>query len=175
MLRRRRILHLLLAGAGLGLTLTLFRPWVLLLTNLPVPGSLDWSHPLVVAAFFSDGMISLGSLVGYLTVLGIAARNGIMLISHYQHLEQVDGVPFGSEVVVQGTKERLAPVLMTGVTTGLSLIPLIIYGNIPGHEIEHPTPIVILGSLVTSTLLNLFVVPALYLRLGRSQPRVQAA
>ena len=84
-------------------------------------------------------------------------------------------MPFGPGLVVQGAKERLAPILMTGATTGLSLIPLIVYGNIPGHEIEHPMAIVILGGLVTSTMLNLFVVPALYLRLGRNQPRVAVA
>ncbi len=124
----------------------------------------------VLAAYASDGIISLGSLVGFLTVLGIVARNGIMLISHYQHLEQEEGMPFGPELVIRGAKERLAPILMTGATTGLSLIPLIVAGNIPGHEIEHPMAIVILGGLITSTLLNLFVVPALYLRFGKGNP-----
>jgi CzcA family heavy metal efflux pump len=170
-----RLLMLAIAAA-IGIFLLLqasFGSWRLTtLSFLCLPSALVGG---VLAAFFSDGVISLGSLVGFLTVLGIAARNGIMLISHYQHLEQVEGVPFGPGLVVQGAKERLAPILMTGATTGLSLIPLIIYGNIPGHEIEHPMAIVILGGLITSTLLNLFVVPALYLRLGRSQPRVQAA
>ncbi|HEY0606703.1 MAG TPA: efflux RND transporter permease subunit [Herpetosiphonaceae bacterium] len=131
----------------------------------------------VLAAFASDGVISLGSLVGFLTVLGIVARNGIMLISHYQHLEQVEGMAFGPELIVRGAKERLAPILMTGATTGLSLIPLIVAGNIPGHEIEHPMAIVILGGLLTSTLLNLFVVPALYLRFGKgaTQPALTPA
>ena len=169
-------LLLLAIAAAIGIFLLLqasFGSWRLTtLSFLCLPSALVGG---VLAAFFSDGVISLGSLVGFLTVLGIAARNGIMLISHYQHLEQVEGVPFGPGLVVQGAKERLAPILMTGATTGLSLIPLIVYGNIPGHEIEHPMAIVILGGLVTSTMLNLFVVPALYLRLGRNQPRVAVA
>jgi Cu/Ag efflux pump CusA len=122
----------------------------------------------VLAAFVGGGTISLGSLVGFLTVLGIAARNGIMLILHYQHLEQHEGEPFGPGLILRGARERLAPILMTAAATGLALVPLVVAGNVPGHEIEHPMAIVILGGLVTSTLLNLFLVPALYLRVGRS-------
>lgn len=126
----------------------------------------------ILAAFFiSGGIISLGSLVGFLTILGIAARNGIMLINHYQHLEKFEGETFGVELVRRGARERVAPILMTALTTGLALVPLVIAGNIPGHEIEHPMAIVILGGLITSTLVNLFIVPALYLVLGsRSNP-----
>ena len=127
----------------------------------------------VLAAYFGDGVISLGSLVGFLTVLGIAARNGIMLIDHFQHLERYEGETFGPELVLRGARERLSPIMMTALTTGLALLPLIIAGNIPGHEIEHPMAIVILGGLVTSTLLNLFVVPSLYLRFGK--PSVKTA
>jgi Cu/Ag efflux pump CusA len=118
----------------------------------------------VLAAFMGDGVISLGSMVGFLTVLGIAARNGIMLISHYQHLEREEGEPFGIGLVLRGARERISPILMTASTTGLALVPLLIAGTIPGHEIEHPMAVVILGGLVTSTLLNLFVMPGLYLR-----------
>jgi Cu/Ag efflux pump CusA len=126
----------------------------------------------VLAAFiFSDGVISLGSMVGFLTILGVAARNGIMMINHYQHLEEEEGVPFGRELVMRGSKERIAPIMMTALTAGLALVPLVVAGNIPGHEIEHPMAIVILGGLVTSTLLNLFVLPALYLRFGKGQLR----
>ena len=121
----------------------------------------------VLAAFLTDGVISLGSLVGFLTVLGIAARNGIMLISHYQHLEHEEGMEFGHALMVRGAKERLAPILMTALACALALLPLAVEGSIPGHEIEHPMAIVILGGLVTSTLLNLFAVPFLYLRFGR--------
>jgi len=126
----------------------------------------------VLAAYiFSGGVISLGSMVGFLTILGVAARNGIMMINHYQHLEEEEGVPFGRELVLRGSKERIAPIMMTALTAGLALVPLVVAGNIPGHEIEHPMAIVILGGLVTSTLLNLFVLPALYLRFGKGQLR----
>jgi CzcA family heavy metal efflux pump len=121
----------------------------------------------VIAAYFSDGVISLGSLVGFFTVLGIASRNGIMLIKHYQHLERQEGETFGPALVLRGARERLAPILMTALATGLALVPLALTGNEPGHEIEHPLAVVILGGLVTSTLLNLFVVPSLYLRFAR--------
>jgi len=120
----------------------------------------------VLAAFATGGVISLGSLVGFFTVFGIAARNGIMLINHYQHLEQHEGEPFGPALVVRGARERLAPILMTALAAGLALVPLAISGDIPGQEIEHPMAIVILGGLVTSTVLNLFIVPSLYLRFG---------
>jgi len=121
----------------------------------------------VLAAFLGDGVISLGSIVGFLTVLGIVARNGIMMICHYQHLERVEGEPFGLGLVLRGARERISPILMTASATGLALVPLLIAGTIPGHEIEHPMAVVILGGLVTSTLLNLLVMPALYLRFGR--------
>ena len=91
-----------------------------------------------------------------------------MLINHYQHLERFEGEPFGPELVLRGARERLSPILMTALATGLALVPLVVAGDIPGHEIEYPMAIVILGGLVTSTLLNLFVVPSLYLRFGRS-------
>ena len=122
----------------------------------------------VLAVLAGGGIISLGSLVGFLAVLAIAARNGILLINHYQHLERNEGEPFGPELVVRGTRERFAPILMTAAATGLALLPLVILGNIAGLEIVHPMAVVILGGLVTSTLLNLFVVPALYLRFGSS-------
>jgi Cu/Ag efflux pump CusA len=122
----------------------------------------------VIAAFAGGGVISLGSLVGFLTVLGVAARNGILLISHCQHLERHEGETFGIDLVLRGAQERLIPILMTALTTGLALLPLIIFGDEPGHEIEYPMAVVILGGLVTSTLLNLFVVPWLYLRFAKS-------
>jgi Cu/Ag efflux pump CusA len=122
----------------------------------------------VLAAFiFGGSILSLGSLVGFLTILGIAARNGIMLISHYQHLEAFEGETFGLGLVIRGARERIAPIMMTALTAGLALMPLVIAGDLPGHEIEHPMAIVILGGLVTSTLVNLFIVPSLYLVLGK--------
>jgi CzcA family heavy metal efflux pump len=128
----------------------------------------------LLAAFFSNGILSLGSLVGLLTILGIATRNGIMMISHFQHLEEEEGEPFGPGLVIRGARERIAPIMMTALTTGLALVPLAIAGSIPGNEIEHPMSIVILGGLITSTLLNLLVVPTLYLRFGKSRKDLAA-
>ena len=125
----------------------------------------------LLAAWAGVGVISLGALVGFFTVLGIAARNGILMITHFQHLERHEGEEFGPALVLRGARERLAPILMTASATGLALFPLVLFGDIPGHEIEHPMAVVILGGLITSTLLNLFVVPALYLRFGRSPQR----
>jgi CzcA family heavy metal efflux pump len=123
------------------------------------------------AALLSGGVLSLGSLVGFVTVLGIAARNGIMLVSHFRHLEREEGVPFGPGLVLRGAEERLAPILMTALATGLALLPLVLNGEQPGQEIEHPLAVVILGGLITSTLLNLFLLPPLYALFGRSGSR----
>jgi Cu/Ag efflux pump CusA len=132
---------------------------------------------LLAAYLFGKGVLSLGSLVGFLTILGITTRNGIMLISHFQHLENEEGMTFGPELVLRGARERIAPVMMTGLTTALALVPLVVAGDIPGHEIEYPMAIVILGGLFTSVVLNLLVVPSLYLRFGKgrnAQPDVPA-
>jgi CzcA family heavy metal efflux pump len=120
----------------------------------------------MLAAFVVRGGISLASLVGLLAVFGIAARNGIMLINHFQHLERHEGESFGPGLVMRGVRERLAPILMTALAAGLALVPLVITGDIPGQEIARPMVVVILGGLVTSTVLNLFIVPILYLRFG---------
>ena len=141
-------------------------------TRLAILGFLTLPSALVgglLAAYFTGKVITLGSLVGLLTVFGIAARNKIMLINHYQHLERHEGEAFGLHLAVRGAVERLSPIMMTALATGLALLPLVISGDIPGHEIEYPMAIVILGGLVTSTLLNLFVVPSLYLRFGKSK------
>ncbi len=124
----------------------------------------------VAGAFLGGGVLSLGSLVGFVTVLGIAARNGIMLVSHFRHLEEVEGVPFGSALVLRGAEERLAPILMTALATALALFPIIVTGSKPGQEIEHPMAIVIFGGLATSTVLNLFLLPTLYLLARRNEP-----
>jgi Cu/Ag efflux pump CusA len=125
----------------------------------------------VAAAFLGGGVLSIGSLVGFVTVLGIAARNGIMLVSHYRHLEVEEGMPFGVPLVLRGAEERLAPILMTASCAALALLPLVIAGNIPGHEIEFPMAVVILGGLATSTILNLFLLPVLYAAFGQSRYR----
>ena len=121
----------------------------------------------IVATLLTGGVLSLGSLVGLVTVIGISARNGIMLVSHYRHLEVVEGLPFGRDLVMLGSEERLAPILMTALATGLALVPIVLGGSRAGYEIEHPLAVVILGGLVTSTILNLFIVPSLYLRYAR--------
>jgi CzcA family heavy metal efflux pump len=129
----------------------------------------------ILAAFAGGGVISLGSLLGFVTVFGIAARNGILLVNHCQHLERFEGEPFGAALALRAARERLSPILMTSLATGLGVVPLIVLGNRPGHEIEYPLAVVILGGLATSTLLNLFVVPSLYLRFGKGRAGRQQA
>jgi CzcA family heavy metal efflux pump len=124
-----------------------------------------------LAIWASGNIVSIGALVGFFTVFGIAARNGILLINHCQHLEEVEGETFGPALVIRGAKERLSPILMTSLATGLALVPLVILGPRPGHEIDYPLAIVILGGLVTSTLMTLLVVPSLYLTFARSRTR----
>lgn len=122
----------------------------------------------IVSVLLSGGNISLGSLVGFVTVFGVAVRNGILLISNYLHLQQ-QGQPFSSDLILKGSVERLAPILMTASTTALAIIPLVVAGDRPGHEIEHPMAVVIMGGLVSSTVLTLFVLPAVFLRFGRTE------
>jgi CzcA family heavy metal efflux pump len=164
---QRRLIYYGIAAA-LAILLLLqaaFRSWrlaIMLVVTLPMAlvGG-------VIAAWGDLGTITLGALVGFFTVLGIAARNGILLISHFRHLEDVEEEPFGPELVIRGTAERLSPILMTALATALALAPLVIYGNQPGQEIEYPMAVVILGGLATSTLLNLFVLPSLYLLVAK--------
>ncbi len=170
---QRNLLHYSIAfAAAIFLLLHVsLRNWRLAgLIYLALPAALIGG---LLAAFASDRVVSLGSLVGMITVLGIAARNGILLLQHYRHLEQVEGAPFGLGLVLRGASERLSPILMTTLCTGLALLPLIVPGSIPGHEIEHPMAVVILGGLVTSTALTLFVVPVLYLRFGSAPGQTQ--
>ncbi len=158
----------IVAAAGIFLLLlAALRSWRLsVLSYVTLPMALVGG---AIAVWMQGGIISLGSLVGFFTVLGIVARNGIMLLSHYQHLEAYEGEVFGEALVIRGAVERLAPITMTALTTGLALIPLALSGNIPGQEIEYPMAIVILGGLVVATILNLLIVPALYLRFGRNR------
>ena len=118
--------------------------------------------------WFGGGMLSLGSLVGFVTVLGIAARNGILLVSHYEFLRKNEGMKLRLETVLRGSEERLVPILMTAGTAALALIPLVCKGDVPGNEIERPLALVILGGLATSTVLNLFILPSLYARFASS-------
>jgi len=119
----------------------------------------------LAAVVATGGSLSLGSLVGFVTIFGVAVRNGILLISNYRHLE-AQGQPFGRELILRGSVERLAPILMTAATTVLAIVPLVVAGELPGHEIEYPMAIVITGGLISSTVLTLFVLPAVYLCFG---------
>ena len=166
--KREVLVYSLAAAIGIVLLLqVVFSSWRLaILSFVTLPSALVGG---ILALFLGNGIVSLGALVGFLTVFGIAARNTILLIHHCQHLEKYEGESFGSKLVLRGAKERLAPILMTAATAGLGLVPLVIVGDVPGQEIVLPTAIVILGGLVTSTLLTLFVVPSLYLRFGRPE------
>ncbi len=137
------------------------RQAVLVMVNLPLAliGG-------IVSVVLTDGIVSIASLVGFITLFGIAVRNGILMVSHYNHLMDVEGRSL-RDAVMQGSLERLNPIMMTAMTTGLALVPLALAGDRPGSELQAPMAIVILGGLVTATLLNLVVVPALFLVWGR--------
>jgi CzcA family heavy metal efflux pump len=136
------------------------RHTLIVLVNLPLAliGGL-------LAVGLSSGGLSVASLVGFITLFGIATRNGVLLVSHYEHLMREEGLPL-RESVIRGSHERLAPVLMTALTAGLALIPLVLAGDRPGNEIQSPMAEVILGGLLSSTFLNLVVVPVLFARWG---------
>jgi len=164
--RRDLMAHSALAALGIVLLLSVVlmnaRNLLLVLANLPfalVGG--------VLAVFAGGGELSLGAMVGFVTLFGITVRNSIMLISHYEHLVTVEGREWGCRTAIDGASERLVPILMTALVTALGLLPLAIGSNAPGQEIEGPLAIVILGGLFTSTALNLLLLPTLALRFGR--------
>jgi Cu/Ag efflux pump CusA len=145
-----------------------FRSWRLaLIALLTLPAAL--AGGVMANLLGNGGTISFGLLAGCLTIAGIALRNLIMLFSHCQYLEEQKGESFGPALVARGARERLSPTLMTALATGLALLPFVLFGNIPGHEIVRPIAIVIIGGLVTSTWLNLFAMPAMYLRFGANR------
>jgi CzcA family heavy metal efflux pump len=170
--RNELLLHSLAAAAGIGLLLAMVfhraRPLLLVLANLPfalVGGVLA----IFLTGYFGEGQgtLSLGALVGFVTLFGITMRNSIMMISHFEHLVQVEQLPWGLDTALRGATERLVPVLMTALVTALGLLPLALGSGEAGREIEGPMAIVILGGLVTSTALNLLVLPTLALRYGK--------
>lgn len=160
------VVHSLIAGAGVIILLSVvfnnLRNLLLVLVNVPfalVGG--------VFAAFLTGGNLSIGSMVGFVTLFGITMRNSIMIISHFEHLVTKEGETWGPHAVFRGATERLTPVLMTAIVTALGLLPLAVGSGKAGREIEGPMAIVILGGLITSTALNLMVLPVLALRFGR--------
>src|SRR5581483_7954949 len=167
------IFHSIVAGVGIVLLLAILfgnaRNLLLVLANLPfalVGGVLT----AFFTGYFSDlgkGSLSLGVLVGFVTLFGVTARNSIMMISHFEHLVKQEGMTWGLETALRGASERLVPILMTALVTALGLLPLAIGMNEAGREIEGPMAMVILGGLLTSTVLNLLVLPTLALRYGR--------
>ncbi|BBD45899.1 Similar to acriflavin resistance protein AcrB [Petrimonas sp. IBARAKI] len=144
------VIFLLLYGEFKDLTLS-----AIVLLNLPLAliGG-------VLAVFFTSGVISIPSIIGFITLFGIATRNGILLISRYQHMQQ-DGEPLHQRVL-HGSTDRLNPILMTALTAALALVPLVFQGGKPGNEIQSPMAVVVLGGLLTSTILNIFIVPIVY-------------
>jgi CzcA family heavy metal efflux pump len=147
-----------IAGIFLLLFLAFRSVRLALLTMVNLPLALIGG---VLAVKLGSGIVSVASLVGFITLFGIATRNGIMMISHYEHLRRVERASL-AESVLRGSLERLSPILMTALCAGLALVPLVVAGEEPGNEIQAPMGIVILGGLVSSTALNMLVVPALY-------------
>ena len=146
-----------------------FRSWRLAFIGfLALPASIIGG---VLAVFVSGGIVTLGSIVGFLAVLGIAARNGILLITHYQRLMDRDGAKFGLDHVLRGARERLSPILASASAIVAALLPVIVFGQIPGLEIAQPTAIVVIGGVVASTLVTLLLIPALYLIIGPGSKR----
>ncbi|MEO8005582.1 MAG: efflux RND transporter permease subunit [Betaproteobacteria bacterium] len=163
------LLHSALAGIGIFLLLYIAFNSLhnLLITFVNLPFALIGG---IIAVFATGGWMSLGSLVGFVTLFGITLRNSIMLVSHYQHLVEVEGLPWNTDTALRGAAERLPSILMTALVTALGLMPLALGSGEPGREIEGPMATIIVGGLATSTLLNLLVLPAILLHFGRFVP-----
>jgi Cu/Ag efflux pump CusA len=156
----------------LGIALHDARNVLLVLANVPfalVGGAL--AALLGQHLLPGEAGLSLGSLVGFVTLFGITMRNSIMLISHFDHLVAVEGVVWGRDAALRGASERLLPILMTALVTSLGLLPLVLGSGSAGREVEGPMAVVIVGGLVSSTTLNLLILPTLALRFGRFEAR----
>jgi CzcA family heavy metal efflux pump len=156
-----------MAGVFMMLVLAFGRARDALLVMVNLPLALIGG---VAGVVFAGGVLSVASMIGFITLFGIATRNGIMLVSHIRHLMDAEGVTDFRQAVERGAQERLVPILMTAMAAGLALIPLALAAGESGSEIQTPMAIVILAGLTTSTLLNMFVVPTLYLRYGQPLP-----
>ena len=144
--------------------------------NLVMAAQVMMSIPLafigsVAALWITDQPFSVASLVGFISLCGIASRNGVLMISHYIHLMAEEGMAFGKEMVIRGSLERVAPVLMTALTTGLALVPLVLAAGQPGKEILYPVAVVVIGGLMTSTILDFFVRPTVFLKFAEAASR----
>jgi Cu/Ag efflux pump CusA len=156
---------LVVAGLFMLLVIAFGRPRDAALIMLNLPLALIGG---VLGVYLAGGVLNVATMIGFITLFGIATRNGIMLVSHIHHLREQEGVTDFREAVERGARERLVPILMTAMAAGLALIPLALGGGKSGSEIQTPMAIVILCGLVSSTILNMFVVPTLYLKYGRS-------
>jgi Cu/Ag efflux pump CusA len=171
--QRELLLHSAIAAVGILLLLSVVfhngQNLLLVLVNVPfaLVGGVLAVWLTTTAGEGGGGGITIGSLVGFVTLFGITTRNSIMMISHFEHLVNEEGMTWGPEAVMRGASERLMPILMTATVTGLGLLPLALGSGEAGREIEGPMAIVILGGLVTSTALNLLVLPTLALRYGK--------
>jgi Cu/Ag efflux pump CusA len=171
--QRELLLHSGIAAVGILLLLSIvFHNWrnlLLVLANVPfalVGGVLAvWVTSVLSGS--GEGSLTIGSLVGFVTLFGITTRNSIMMVSHFEHLVNEEGMTWGVAAAMRGASERLMPILMTALVTALGLLPLALGTGEAGREIEGPMAIVILGGLVTSSALNLLVLPTLALRYGR--------
>ncbi len=164
--RNELILHSLLAGAGvlilIYIALGSLRHTLLTMANLPfaLTGG-------IVAVFISGASLSVGSIVGFITLFGITVRNSIMLVSHYRHLVEIDGLPWTMQTVIRGAHERLPSILMTALVTALAMFPIAFNSDNPGREIMGPMAAIIIGGLVSSTALNLLLLPGILFRYGK--------
>ena len=169
--REELITHSFLAGSAVLLMLFIafgsLRNLVITILNLPfalIGG--------VIAASIFGGWLSIGSMVGFVTLFGITLRNSIMLISHYQHLIENENLKWNLETCVKGAKERLPSILMTALVAGLALLPIAMGSDQPGKEIEGPMATIIIGGLFTSTILNLLILPTVLLNYGEFKKRI---